>query len=118
MKHQKKGRKLKRERDQRKALIKNLAENLILKERIKTTEAKAKELKKFIEKKITKAKKQDLASYRHLRRFFSEKACQKLVKEIAPLLKERSGGYTRIVKLGERRGDNAKMALIEIIKNK
>lgn len=116
MQHLKKGRKLKRERDQRKALLKSLAENLILRGKIKTTEAKAKELKVFIEKKITKAKKGDLAAHRYLRRFFSQKACQKLLKEIAPALKERKGGYTRILKLNERRGDNAKMAIIEIIK--
>lgn len=116
MQHLKKGRKLKRKRNQRKALLKSLAESLILREKIKTTEAKAKELKVFIEKKITKAKKGDLASLRYLRKFFSPKACQKLLKEIVPTLKERKGGYTRVLKINERKGDGARMAIIEIIK--
>lgn len=115
MRHLKKGRKLKRERNKRKALLKSLAENLVLKGKIKTTEAKAKELRPFIEKKITKAKKGDLSAYRYLRKFFSQKVCQKLIKEIVPLLKEKESGYTRIIKARPRKGDGAKMAIIEII---
>lgn len=116
MRHKKVGRKLHRKTDQRKALLSQLAENLILKEKIETTEAKAKELRRFVEKKITKAKKGDLTAIRLLRKNFSEKVTQKLVKEIAPKMKERNGGYTRIIKTGRRKIDDAKMAIIEIIK--
>ncbi len=116
MRHKKQGRKLHRKRDQRKALLKALGESLILNGKIKTTEAKAKELKVFIEKKITKAKKEDLSSFRYLRKYFSEKATKKLIKDIVPTLKERRGGYTRIIKIGERLKDSAPMAIIEIIK--
>lgn len=116
MRHKKIGKKLHRKNGPRKALIKNLAENLIMQNKIKTTETKAKELKRFIEKKITKAKKADIASRRLLKKYFSDRAIKKLINEIAPSIKERSGGYTRITKLGERKTDNTKMAIIEIIK--
>jgi len=116
MRHFKKGRKFHRTRDQRKAFLKILGRNLILKESIITTEARAKELKSFIEKKITKAKKQDLSAIKYLRKYFSEEVVRKLVKEIAPFLKERKGGYTRIIKIGQRESDGARMVKIEIIK--
>lgn len=115
MKHQKKGRKLHRKRDQRQALLKSLGESLILEEKIITTEAKAKELKNFIEEKISLAKKGNVQAVRNSRKYFSENASQKLVKEIAPALKERKGGYTRIVKIGPRKNDGASMVKIEII---
>lgn len=116
MRKQKKGRKFHRETGQRKALLKGLARALILKEKIETTEAKAKELSSFVEKKITKAKKGDLAARRQLRKTFSNQVVKKLVEEIAPLYKKRPGGYTRIVKLGVRKSDSAKMAIIELVK--
>ena len=114
MKKRKKGRKLSRKRDQRKALLASLAESLILKEKIKTTEAKAKEVSGFVEKKITKAKAGTLVARRILTKFFSEKTVKKLVNEIGPKYKDRKGGYTRITKLGARKGDGAKMAIIEL----
>ena len=116
MKKQKKGRKLSRKKDQRKALLKSLATALILKEKIKTTEAKAKEFSGLVEKFITKAKKGDLASIKLLNSFLSEKIVKKLITEIAPRYKERKGGYTRIIKLVPRKSDGAKMAIIELIK--
>ncbi|MFA5368845.1 MAG: 50S ribosomal protein L17 [Candidatus Paceibacterota bacterium] len=115
MKKLQKGRKLHRERGQRIALLKTLATSLILKEKIKTTEAKAKELSPYIEKKITKAKTGDVTAKRYLAKFFSEKAVKKLVMEIAPKYKERNGGYTRVVKLGRRKSDSSKMAVIELV---
>jgi large subunit ribosomal protein L17 len=115
MKKLQKGRKLHRERGQRIALLKTLATSLILKEKIKTTEAKAKELSPYIEKKITKAKAGDVTAKRYLARFFSEKAAKKLFAEIAPKYKERNGGYTRVVKLGRRKSDSSKMAIIELV---
>lgn len=116
MRKRKKGRKLHRKGDQRKALLKTLIQALFLKEKIKTTEAKAKEISPFAEKFITKAKKNTLHSRRFLARFFLEKVVKKLVDEIGPRYKERSGGYTRIIKLGRRKSDGAKMAIIELIK--
>lgn len=115
MKKRKRGRKLSRKRDQRKALLKTLASALILNEKIRTTEAKAKEVSRFVEKFITRAKKRDLASRRHLVKFFSSQTVRKLINEIGPRYKERSGGYTRIIKLGPRKSDGAKMAIIELV---
>lgn len=116
MRHLKKGRKLSRKRGQRRALLKSLAENLIMKEKITTTEARAKELSSFIEKKITLTKKKEkILALRELRRVFGKIASQKLVKEIAPRFKERTGGYTRITKLVARAGDGAKMVIIEFV---
>ena len=116
MRKRKKGRKFSRKRSQRKALLKGLAASLFLKGKIKTTEAKAKETQVFAEKCITKAKKGDLHSRRSLSRFFSPRVVKKLIEEITPPYKERKGGYTRIVKLGPRKSDGAKMAIIELIK--
>lgn len=96
--------------------MKGLSRALFLKERITTTEARAKEARSFVEKFVTKAKKGDLAARRHLRKYFSESLVKKIVDEIAPRYKERKGGYTRIIKLGQRSGDGAKMAIIELIK--
>ena len=116
MRKRKKGRKLNRKRDQRKALLKSLAQSLILKEKIKTTEIKAKELAPFIAKEISRAKIDNLQSRRILRKFFSKEVIKKLITEIAPRYKERKGGYTRIIKLGPRKSNGAKMAIIELIK--
>jgi len=116
MKKRKKGRKFHRKRDQRKALLKGLLRALFLHEKIKTTEARAKEVSRMAEKFITKAKSKELSILRYLNRFFSREVVRKLVEEIAPRYKDRSGGYTRIVKLGRRKSDGAKMAIIELIK--
>jgi large subunit ribosomal protein L17 len=115
MRHQKRGRKFHRKKDLRSAFLKNLGENLILNEKIITTEPRAKDVKVFIEKKISLAKKGGVNSLRELRKYFSENASQKLIKEIAPALKERKGGYTRIAKISPRNSDGAKMAKIEIL---
>lgn len=116
MRKRRKGKKLSRKRDQRRALFKALASALFLNEKIKTTEAKAKEIRPMIEKSITRAKNQDLASKRLLLQSFSPKIVKKLVEEIAPRYKERKGGYTRIIKLGQRKSDGARMVIIELIK--
>ncbi len=117
MRKRKKGRKLSRKKDQRVALLKGLSRALILKEKIKTTEAKAKELKNFIEKQVSLGKKADvLHARRLLAKNFSPKVVKKMVEEIAPRYKTRSGGYTRIIKLGPRKSNGAKMAQIEFIK--
>jgi len=116
MRKRKKGRKLSRKRDQRKALLKTLATALLLKEKIKTTLAKAREISKFTEKFITLAKKNTLSSKRLLAKIFSQKIVKKLSNEIGPRYKDRPGGYTRIIKIGQRKSDGAKMAIIELIK--
>ena len=119
MRHGRKKRKLHRKRDQRKALLKSLAANLILKERIITTEAKAKEVRPFVEKLITKGKKatgaRRLAMIRYLARYLPSAARKKLVEEIGPRFQERAGGYTRIIKLTPRSRDGAKRAIIELV---
>ena len=116
MKKRKKGRKLSRKRGPRKALLKSLTENLFLNEKIKTTEAKAKELSRLAERFVTKAKKIDLGSRKLLLKELSPEVVKKLEKEIGPRYKERKGGYTRIIKIGSRKSDGAKMAIIELIK--
>lgn len=110
------GRKFSRKRDQRKALLKSLTRALFLHEKIKTTQAKAKETQRIAEKLISRAKKGDLASRRILLRYFSEDLVKKIIEEIGPRYKERKGGYIRVIKLGPRKSDGAKMAIIELIK--
>jgi len=116
MKKKKQGRKFHRETGPRKALLKSLARELFLKEKIKTTEPKAKELKRTAEKFITRAKKGDLAARRLLAKTFSKVVVKKLVDDIAPRYKSRAGGYTRIIKLGARKSDGAEIVIIELVK--
>lgn len=116
MKKRKRGRKLHRKKDQREALFKQLFSVLILFGKIRTTEAKAKEMISRTEKFITRAKTNNLSSEKYLLRFFPEKVVKKLIDKIAPEYRERKGGYTRIVKLGQRKSDGAKMAIIELVK--
>ena len=116
MKHHVKNRKFGRKTDERKAFMRSLARALILNEKIKTTEARAKELRPFIEKLITKGLEGTLSSRRMIiSRLGSVEGVKKLCDDISPRYKERSGGYTRIVKLPARPGDASKMAVIEFI---
>lgn len=115
MKHKKKGRKLGRKKDQKRALMRSLAVNLIKAEKIKTTEAKAKEVRPFIEKIVTKAKNDSLSNRRLVVSNIGSEPAKKLFEKIAPKYKDRRGGYTRIVGLGHRRGDASKMAIIEFV---
>jgi len=112
----KNGRKFSRKTDQRKALMKSLVTALFLQEKIKTTEAKAKQTRMIAEKIITDAKKNNLVAIRKITSFLAPKIVKKLISEIGPRYKERNGGYTRIIKLGPRKGDSARMAIIELIK--
>jgi len=117
MKHLKKGKKFHRKKDQRKALLKGLAANLILKERIKTTSVKAKETKSKVEKLITIAKKQNIVALRRVKENLPEKAANKLYYEIAPLYKDRKGGYTRIIKTSIRKvRDASPLVILEFVK--
>lgn len=110
------GRKLNRERDQRRALIKSLADSLVKYESIETTLPKAKEVVPYVEKLITKAKKGDLHNRRQvLSGLQTVASAHKLVDEIAPKLKSRVSGHLRIVKTSFRRGDNAQLARISFV---
>lgn len=114
--HAYQGRKLQRDRDQRRALLRGLVTSVVMHESITTTEAKAKEAAPFFERLVTKAKKGDLHSLRQLRAvLLTDVAVRKLVSELAPAFKERTGGYTRVTKLGNRRGDNAPMAELSLV---
>ncbi len=116
MRHQKKKRTLGRKSGPRKALLKNLLDALILYEKIKTTEIKAKEIKPLMERMVTRAKEDTLHNRRQaMKKLSKKKVVKKLYEVIGPRYKERQGGYLRIVKLGERKGDGAKMAIIEFV---
>ncbi|WP_456401739.1 50S ribosomal protein L17 [Persephonella sp.] len=118
MRHRVKTKSFHRPKEQREALFINLAVALIENGRIETTLPKAKALRPFVEKLVTLAKKETVAARRILnsRLRNNTKAATKLFKEIAPLMKERNGGYTRIYKLDKRRrGDDAQMAIIEFV---
>lgn len=114
--HGYKGKKFGRERDQRRALIKGLADALVLNESIETTLPKAKELVPYAEKLITKAKKGDLHNRRQLIALLSTKeAAHKLMDELAPKLSGRSSGFLRIKKTDLRRGDGSQMARVSFV---
>jgi large subunit ribosomal protein L17 len=114
--HGYKGRKFGRERDQRRALLKGLATSLVLHTKIETTLPKAKELVRYIEKVITKAKKGDLASRRQVIAALSTQAAAfKLVDEIAPQLTTRTSGHVRVTRTRLRVGDGAQMATISFV---
>lgn len=116
MRHSVKGRKLGRTASHRSALLNALTTSLLKHKRIRTTEAKAKEARTFIEKLITKAKKNDLHVRRQVVALINDKdVVKELFSEIIPKIGERPGGYTRVVKLGNRNGDAAPMAILELV---
>jgi len=117
MRHHNTKRKFGRDKNQRKALLSSLALNLIVRGKIKTTEPKAKELRPFMEKLITKAKKGDMATRRVIISKLSNRSreVKKLFEVIAPKYVNKNGGYTRVLKLGARKSDGADMAVIEFV---
>ncbi len=116
MRHRVKGRKLKRTASHRAALMNALATSLLRHKRIRTTEAKAKEARKHVEALITKARKKDLHSMRQVMSHIRDKEVVKeLFGEIVAKIGDRPGGYTRVIKLGNRMGDAAKMAILELV---
>jgi large subunit ribosomal protein L17 len=116
MRHRKAGRKLGRDAAHRKALYANLASALIQHGRIKTTEAKAKEVRPIVEELITLARRTDVAAHRQAVAFLrSKEVAHTLFADVAPRFAERPGGYTRIVKIGPRQGDAALMAYLELV---
>lgn len=115
MRHHNSKRKFGRTKNQRNALLKSLAYSLALKGKIKTTEAKAKELRPFMEKLVTLGKSQTLASRRILIARVGPQAAKKIATEIAVTHKDRAGGYTRITKMVRRDSDGAPQAVIEFV---
>ena len=123
MRHQVAGRRLGRSKDHRRALRRNMITQFFLHEQIETTDAKARMIRPAAEKLITLAKRsleKEMPGQVHARRLaatrlYGKEVVAKLFDEIAPRYKERPGGYTRMVKLGRRQGDNAEMAMIELV---
>lgn len=110
-------RKFHRKKGPRRAFLKGIANNLIMREKIETTVSRAKEIRPLVERLVTLAKKQNLASLRLLLARLPKQSAQKLYYEIAPKYKERSGGYLRIVKEGRtRKRDAAPLAIVEFVK--
>lgn len=109
-------RKLGRPTDQRRAMLRNLVTSFLKNGKIQTTETRAKETKNLAEKMITLAKRGDLHARRQVLAFVTEEeVVNKLFDEIAPKYTERNGGYTRILKMGPRRGDAAEMVILELV---
>ena len=116
MRHRSKKIILDRKKAPRKALLGNLASQIILYEKVQTTEAKARAVKPLVEKIVTRAKHDNLANRRLLlARLPIKSSVKKVVEVIAPRYKERQGGYLRIIKMSPRKGDEAKMAQIEFV---
>jgi large subunit ribosomal protein L17 len=107
------GRKFKRDKNERKALFKSLMSALVMNGRIQLSEAKAKAIKPEIEKLVTKEKKGGNAAKLVIEKSLTKEAYDKMVKEIGPLFEKRAGGYTRLIKLGERFGDNSPVVVME-----
>ena len=118
MRHLKSGRQLSRNSSHRWALMRNLITALLREEKIQTTDPKAKELRRWVERVITLGKRGDLHARRQAASIlFDKTVLQKLFDTIGPRFKDRPGGYTRIIKLGVRHGDAAQLSLIELVGN-
>jgi large subunit ribosomal protein L17 len=116
MRHRKSGRRLNRDTNARKALMRNLCSSLLESGRITTTDAKAKELRRWVERLITEAKDDDLAARRRVARDISkDEVADKLFANLMPRYRDRPGGYTRIIHKGPRLGDAAPMVVIELV---
>jgi large subunit ribosomal protein L17 len=116
MRHLKSGRHFNRDANARKALMRNLCTSLIEHGRITTTEARAKELRRWVERLITESKADDVAARRRVAREISkDEVADKLFSNLMPRLRERPGGYTRIIHKGHRLGDAAPMVVIELV---
>jgi large subunit ribosomal protein L17 len=116
LRHQKSGRKFNRDTDARKALMRNLCTSLLEHGRITTTDARAKELRRWVERLITTAKDQDIAARRRVSAEVSKpEVVERLFSNLIPRLADRPGGYTRILRKGPRPGDSAPMVIIEIV---
>lgn len=112
------GRQLRRDANERKSLFKGLMLSLVQHEQITTTEAKARAIKGTVEKLVTKAKQNSLHAKKMILGYLTPAMTKKLMEEVAPRFADRQGGYTRLIKLGSRFSDNAKMAVIEFVSKK
>ncbi|MGD9897991.1 MAG: 50S ribosomal protein L17 [Calditrichaceae bacterium] len=116
MQHKKKGTHLGRTTSHKKALMRNMAAQVLKHRQIKTTDAKAKEVRRFVERLITYGKKGTLHHRRLAFKFLQNKEAVKvLFEEVAPVFQDRNGGYTRIIKLGYRKGDAASVSLLQLV---
>jgi large subunit ribosomal protein L17 len=116
MRHQKKSLKFSRPRKESDRLVRNLLANIVLYERVKTTPSKAKKLRGKLDKLINMGKKKDLASYRNLLSFFYiEEPAKKIVEDLSVRYASKTSGYSRIIPLGNRKGDGAMMAVWELV---
>ena len=119
MRHQKRGRKFNRTASHRKAMMSNLASALILHKKIQTTDVKGKELRGFVERLVTYAKHGDVHGRRLIQKKIKGKGTKQianiLIHDIAPIYENRNGGYTRLIKLNNRKNDNASISLIEFV---
>ena len=119
MRHQKRGRKFNRTASHRKAMMSNLASALILHKKIQTTDVKGKELRGFVERLVTYAKHGDVHGRRLIQKKIQGKRAKQianiLIHDIAPIYEDRKGGYTRLIKLNNRKNDNASISLIEFV---
>ena len=119
MRHRNRGNRLNRTASHKKAMLSNTATSLVNKESIRTTDAKAKELRRVVERLITLAKRGDLHARRQVLKVIKDKSLvAKLFDDIATRFDDRNGGYLRIVKLGQRKGDGAKLSIIEFVESK
>ncbi len=117
MRHRRTGKKFGRKKGPREAMLRNLATSVVLYDAVKTTETKAKAIKPIVEKYVTASRDNSLHTRRKLLQYFyDEKAVNKLLEELGPRFKERPGGYMRIVKIGPRQGDAAKVVRLEFVK--
>lgn len=118
MRHNKKGKIFGREKAPREAMLRNLAQSVILYEHVNTTLAKAKAVRPLVEKLITTGRSKTLNSRRALSRVLTiESAVNKILEELGPRYATRPGGYTRIIKLGQRQGDGAQIAQLQLVKD-
>lgn len=116
MRHRNKNKILDRDKASRELMLRNLASSILIYEKVKTTEAKAKAVKSMVEKMITTAKSNDLAARRKLIEILPQKlAVKKAIEVLGERYKDRQGGYSRIIKLGSRKGDGAEIVQIELV---
>jgi large subunit ribosomal protein L17 len=115
MRHRNNVKTLDRKKGPRELMLRNMVSSIVMHEKINTTKAKAKVVKPLVEKAITTAKKGDLSARRNLLEAYQPKAVDKLMHDLSERYKDRTGGYLRIVKTGNRQGDGAEMAQVELV---
>jgi len=115
MRHKKNIRKFGRNKSHRRSLLRNMTISFFQNKKVMTTEAKAKQLKRMVERLITAGKKQDLVSIRKINSYLNHPATTKIVMDLGKKFEGRKGGYTKIIKVDRRRGDASKMAIIQMV---